>query len=62
MATDEKLWRGLESKFSPTKALCDQISETLQHLAAQVQEGIKKRLMILRISFSILDIFHVSHC
>lgn len=37
---DEKLWRGLESKFSSTKALCDQISETLQHLAAQVQEGI----------------------
>lgn len=36
---DEKLWRGLESKFSSTKALCDQLTETLQLLASQVQEG-----------------------
>ncbi|KAF2607603.1 hypothetical protein F2Q68_00045391 [Brassica cretica] len=37
---DEKLWRGMESKFSSTKTLCDQLTETLQHLASQVQEGI----------------------
>lgn len=36
---DEKLWRGMESKFSSTKTLCDQLTETLQHLASQVQEG-----------------------
>lgn len=36
---DEKLWRGLESKLSSTKALCDQLTETLQHLASQVQDG-----------------------
>ncbi|KAJ0756886.1 hypothetical protein HanOQP8_Chr04g0140131 [Helianthus annuus] len=34
---DEKLWRGLESKFSSTKAICDQLTETLQTLADQVQ-------------------------
>lgn len=38
---DEKLWRGMESKFSSTKTLCDQLTETLQHLASQVQEGKK---------------------
>ena len=38
---DEKLWRGMESKFSSTKTLCDQLTETLQHLASQVQEGNK---------------------
>ena len=37
---DEKLWTGMESKFSSTKTLCDQLTETLQHLASQVQEGI----------------------
>lgn len=36
---DEKLWNGLDSKFSSTKTLCDQLTETLQHLAGQVQEG-----------------------
>lgn len=36
---DEKLWKGLESKFSSTKTLCDQLTETLQHLACQVQDG-----------------------
>lgn len=36
---DEKLWKGLESKFSSTKTLCDQLTETLQHLAGQVQDG-----------------------
>ncbi|RAL45651.1 hypothetical protein DM860_009515 [Cuscuta australis] len=36
---DEKLWRGLESKFSSTKTWCDQLTETLQHLAGLVQEA-----------------------
>lgn len=36
---DEKLWKGLESKFSSTKTLCDQLTETLHHLASQVQNG-----------------------
>ncbi|XAR62159.1 hypothetical protein NMG60_11016800 [Bertholletia excelsa] len=38
---DEKLWKGLESKFSSTKTLCDQLTETLQHLAGQVQDAEK---------------------
>lgn len=37
---DEKLWNGLESKFSSTKTMCDQLTETLQHLSSQVQDGI----------------------
>lgn len=36
---DEKLWKGLESKFSSAKSLCDQLNETLQRLASQVQDG-----------------------
>ncbi|MED6194995.1 hypothetical protein PIB30_033811 [Stylosanthes scabra] len=36
---DEKLWKGLESKFSSTKTLCDQLTETLQQLASVVQEA-----------------------
>lgn len=36
---DEKLWKGLESKFTSTKTLCDQLTETLQHLAGQVHDG-----------------------
>ncbi|KAF5955299.1 hypothetical protein HYC85_008155 [Camellia sinensis] len=32
---DEKLWKGLESKFSSTKTFCDQLTETLQHLAGK---------------------------
>lgn len=36
---DEKLWKGLESKFTSTKTLCDQLTETLQHLASQVHDG-----------------------
>ncbi|KAF8404596.1 hypothetical protein HHK36_009483 [Tetracentron sinense] len=36
---DAKLWKGLESKFSSTKTLCDQLTETLQYLAGQVQDG-----------------------
>ncbi|KAK4348956.1 hypothetical protein RND71_031711 [Anisodus tanguticus] len=39
---DEKLWKGLESKFSSTKTLCDQLTETLQHLANVVQDGKKE--------------------
>jgi synaptonemal complex protein 1 len=38
---DEKLWKGLESKFSSTKTLCDQLTETLQQLAGLVQDGMK---------------------
>jgi hypothetical protein len=38
---DEKLWKGLESKFSSTKTLCDQLTETLQQLASLVQDGTK---------------------
>nr|GLL39610.1 synaptonemal complex protein 1-like isoform X1 [Ipomoea trifida] len=40
---DEKLWNGLDSKFSSTKTLCDQLTETLQHLAGQVQEAEKNK-------------------
>lgn len=36
---DEKMWNGLESKFSSTKTLCDQLTETLQQLASQVHDG-----------------------
>lgn len=36
---DEKMWNGLESKYSSTKTLCDQLTETLQQLASQVQDG-----------------------
>ncbi|XP_050207576.1 synaptonemal complex protein 2-like [Mercurialis annua] len=38
---DEKLWKGMDSKFSSTKTLCDQLTETLQLLAGQVQEAEK---------------------
>lgn len=41
---DEKLWKGLESKFSSTKTLCDQLTETLQHLACQVQDAEKDKM------------------
>ncbi|XP_002513917.2 synaptonemal complex protein 2 isoform X1 [Ricinus communis] len=40
---DEKLWKGLESKFCSTKTLCDQLTETLQHLACQVQDAEKDK-------------------
>ncbi|CAK9154261.1 unnamed protein product [Ilex paraguariensis] len=40
---DGKLWKGLESKFSSTKTLCDQLTETLQHLAGQVQDAEKDK-------------------
>ncbi|KAH0873675.1 hypothetical protein HID58_071037, partial [Brassica napus] len=35
---DEKLSRRMESKFSPTQTLADQLTENLQHLTSQVQE------------------------
>ncbi|TYI28446.1 hypothetical protein ES332_A05G245300v1 [Gossypium tomentosum] len=38
---DEKLWKGLDSKFSSTKTLCDQLTETLHHLASQIQNAEK---------------------
>ncbi|KAG7024625.1 Synaptonemal complex protein 1, partial [Cucurbita argyrosperma subsp. argyrosperma] len=40
---DEKLWRGLELKFSSAKTLIDQLTETLQHLASQVQDAEKDK-------------------
>ncbi|KAF5739733.1 putative Ribosome-binding protein [Tripterygium wilfordii] len=40
---DEKLWNGLESKFSSTKMLCDQLTETLKQLARQVQDAEKDK-------------------
>ncbi|KAJ4839896.1 Synaptonemal complex protein 1 [Turnera subulata] len=40
---DEKLWKGLDSKFSSTKTLCDQLTETLQYLAGQVQDAEKDK-------------------
>ncbi|KDP41376.1 hypothetical protein JCGZ_15783 [Jatropha curcas] len=40
---DEKLWKGLESKFSSTKTLCDQLTETLQLLACQVHDAEKDK-------------------
>ncbi|KAJ9561068.1 hypothetical protein OSB04_006228 [Centaurea solstitialis] len=42
---DEKLWRGLESKLSSTKTLCDQLTETLHLLADQVQEAEKDKVL-----------------
>lgn len=36
---DEKLWKGLEAKFSSTTALCNQLTETLEQLNIQVQHG-----------------------
>ncbi|XP_022975808.1 synaptonemal complex protein 1-like [Cucurbita maxima] len=40
---DEKLWKGLELKFSSAKTLSDQLTETLQHLASQVQDAEKDK-------------------
>ena len=36
---NEKLWKGLGSKFTSTKTLCDQLTETLQQLSSLVQAG-----------------------
>ncbi|XP_022980939.1 synaptonemal complex protein 1-like [Cucurbita maxima] len=40
---DEKLWKGLETKFSSAKTLSDKLSETLQILASQVQDAEKDK-------------------
>ncbi|KAK4352406.1 hypothetical protein RND71_027924 [Anisodus tanguticus] len=40
---DQKLWKGLESKFSSTKTMCDQLTETLQHLTGVVQDAEKDK-------------------
>ncbi|XP_073122537.1 synaptonemal complex protein 1-like isoform X3 [Henckelia pumila] len=40
---DEKLWKGLDSKFYLTKTLCDQLDETLQQLTIQVQDAEKDK-------------------
>ncbi|KAG4382860.1 hypothetical protein AAZX31_14G160800 [Glycine max] len=37
------MWKGLESKFSSTKTLCDQLTETLQQLAGLVQDAEKDK-------------------
>uniref|UniRef100_A0ACD5V7B1 Uncharacterized protein n=1 Tax=Avena sativa TaxID=4498 RepID=A0ACD5V7B1_AVESA len=36
---DSKLWKGLDSKVSSTKTLCDQLTETLQQLASQAERA-----------------------
>ncbi|CAN6887890.1 unnamed protein product [Brassica oleracea] len=40
---DEKLRRGMESKFPSTNTLCNQLTETLQHLASQIQQAEKDK-------------------
>lgn len=47
---DSKLWKGLDSKLSSTKTLCNQLTETLQHLAGQTSAG-KSFLVFLIRSF-----------
>ncbi|XP_052200879.1 synaptonemal complex protein 1-like isoform X3 [Diospyros lotus] len=58
---DEKLWKGLESKFTSTKTLCDQLTETLQCLASQVQDAEKDKEFFednLSSNAAALDNFH----
>ncbi|GAB2290631.1 hypothetical protein Dimus_024909 [Dionaea muscipula] len=43
---DDKLWQGLESKFSLTKTFCDQLNRTLTVLAGQVQDAEKDKQLI----------------
>ncbi|CAN1239287.1 Synaptonemal complex protein 2 [Linum grandiflorum] len=40
---DEKLWNGLESNFCSAKSMCDQLSETLDCLAVQIQDAEKDK-------------------
>uniref|UniRef100_A0A7N1A1F1 Synaptonemal complex protein 1 n=1 Tax=Kalanchoe fedtschenkoi TaxID=63787 RepID=A0A7N1A1F1_KALFE len=40
---DEKLWESLESKLTSTKTYCDQLMQTLQQLASQVQDAEKDK-------------------
>jgi hypothetical protein len=58
---DEKLWKGLESKFSSTKTLCDQLTETLQQLAGLVQDGMKVQSLplIFVFYFSLFFLFNL---
>ncbi|XP_043722330.1 synaptonemal complex protein 2-like isoform X2 [Telopea speciosissima] len=59
---DSKLWNGLESKFSSTKTLCDQLTETLQQLAGQVRDAeLDKKLFEDKLSASskAFDILHL---
>ncbi|XP_028757359.1 synaptonemal complex protein 2 [Neltuma alba] len=50
---DEKLWKGLESKFSSTKTLCDQLTETMQQLSGLVQAAEKdKEILEVKLSAS----------
>ncbi|KAF3445822.1 hypothetical protein FNV43_RR10999 [Rhamnella rubrinervis] len=54
---DEKMWNGLESKFSSTKTLCDQLTETLQHLSSQVHDAEKdKEFFDGKLSASVLAV------
>ncbi|XP_057490889.1 synaptonemal complex protein 1-like isoform X1 [Actinidia eriantha] len=58
---DEKLWKGLESKFTSTKTLCDQLTETLQYLAGQVHDAEKDKEFFndkMSTSASALDNLH----
>ncbi|XP_047329449.1 synaptonemal complex protein 2-like [Impatiens glandulifera] len=43
---DEKVWKGLESKFISTKALCDQLTETFQLLVGQVQDAENSKVFL----------------
>ncbi|GMH31388.1 hypothetical protein Nepgr_033231 [Nepenthes gracilis] len=43
---DEKLWDGLALRFSSTKAMCDQLTQTLQVLAGQLQDAEKDKQLI----------------
>ena len=36
---DSKLWQGLDSGASSTKTLCDQLTQTLQRLAREKEQG-----------------------
>lgn len=53
---DEKLWKGLESKFFSTKTLSEQLTETLKHLACQVQDG--RFLLLFSLGLSLLVTEH----
>ncbi|GFZ10050.1 myosin heavy chain-related protein [Actinidia rufa] len=58
---DEKLWKGLESKFTSTKTLCDQLTETLQYIAGQVHDAEKDKEFFydkMSTSASALDNLH----
>ena len=47
---DKELLTALESKFASTQNICDQLTETLQTLAYQVQDG--KRFIVGPPSFT----------